>query len=64
MTSPDGITWISQTSLNNAWFSVTYENGLFVVVSDSGTGNRYIYSGLIVDNAFEQYIKLLIMIIK
>ena len=38
MTSPDGITWTSRTSAdNNSWNDVTYGNGLFVAVSQSGT---------------------------
>jgi hypothetical protein len=45
MTSPDGITWTSQTSAaNNQWRSVTYVNGLFVAVADTGTGNRVMTS--------------------
>jgi hypothetical protein len=47
MTSPDGITWTSQTSAaNNYWYSVTYGAGLFVAVSASGTGNRVMTSGV------------------
>jgi hypothetical protein len=39
MTSVDGVTWVARTSVNesNAWFSVTYGNGLFVAVANSGT---------------------------
>ena len=45
MTSPDGITWTSRTSaVDNGWFGVTYGNGFFVVVSNSGTGNRVMTS--------------------
>jgi hypothetical protein len=48
MTSPDGITWTSRTSAAaNFWTSVTYGNGLFVAVSNSGTGNRVMTSGVI-----------------
>jgi hypothetical protein len=44
MTSPDGITWTIRTSAaNNSWNSVTYGNGLFVAVSDTG-GNRVMTS--------------------
>jgi len=40
-----GITWTSRTSAaDNQWRSVTYGNGLFVAVSDSGTGNRVMTS--------------------
>ena len=45
MTSPDGITWTSQTAAtNNTWYSVTYGNNLFVAVSWSGTNNRVMTS--------------------
>jgi len=45
MTSPDGITWTSRTSIPaNDWRSVTWGNGLFVAVSASGTGNRVMTS--------------------
>ena len=45
MTSPDGITWTSQASAaDNSWRSVTFGQsngiGLFVAVSETGTGNR------------------------
>ena len=41
----DGITWSSRTSAtNNNWVSVTYGNGLFVAVSDTGSGNRVMTS--------------------
>ncbi len=34
MTSPDGITWTSQTSATDTnWTSVTYGNGLFTAVA-------------------------------
>ena len=39
MTSPDGITWASQTAVANNWTSVTYGNGLFVAVSKKMSGN-------------------------
>jgi hypothetical protein len=40
MTSPDGITLTSRTSAaNNAWYSVTYGNGLFVAVANNGSPN-------------------------
>ena len=45
MTSPDGITWTSRVSAaDNAWFSVTHGDGLFVAVSLTGTGNRVMTS--------------------
>ena len=45
MTSPDGVTWTSRTSVaDNNWYSVAYGNGLFVAVSVSGTGNRVMTS--------------------
>lgn len=45
MTSPDGINWTSrQSAADNSWVSVTYGNGLFVAVSQSGTGNRVMTS--------------------
>jgi predicted RecA/RadA family phage recombinase len=40
-----GITWISRTSAtDNAWMSVTYGNGMFVAVANTGTGNRVMTS--------------------
>ncbi|MCM2339445.1 MAG: fibronectin type III domain-containing protein [Burkholderiales bacterium] len=45
MTSPDGITWTPRTSaVDNSWSSVTYGNGLFVAVANSGTNNRVMTS--------------------
>jgi len=45
MTSPNGITWTSQTTpIDNQWFSVTYGAGLFVAVSNDGTGNQVMTS--------------------
>ena len=45
MTSPDGINWTSRISaVDNEWRSICYGNGLFVVVSSSGTGNRVMTS--------------------
>lgn len=44
-TSPDGLTWTSRTpAANNWWKDITYGNGLFVAVSDTGTGNRVMTS--------------------
>jgi hypothetical protein len=44
MTSPDGITWTSRTSAaDNAWYDVTYGNGIFVAVSLDGV-NRVMTS--------------------
>jgi len=41
MTSPDGITWTARASaVANAWQSVTFGNGLFLAVSNSGTANQ------------------------
>ena len=40
-----GTTWTSRTSAtSNSWTSVTYGNGLFVAVAQSGTGNRVMTS--------------------
>ena len=40
-----GITWTSQTSAtDNGWNSVTYGNGLFVAVAETGTRNRVMTS--------------------
>ena len=45
--SPDGITWtIGASVVNNGWGSVTFGNGLFVAVADSGSGDRVMTSGL------------------
>jgi len=45
MTSPDGITWTIRTSAaDNNWYGVTYGNGLFVAVADTGVGNRVMTS--------------------
>ena len=44
-TSTDGLTWTSRTpAANNWWKDITYGNGLFVAVSDTGTGNRVMTS--------------------
>ena len=46
MTSPDGINWTSgASSSDNDWHTVTCANGLFVVVSYTGTGDRVMTSG-------------------
>ena len=40
-----GVNWRVRTSAeNNQWLSVTYGNGLFVAVAQSGTGNRVMTS--------------------
>lgn len=40
-----GINWRTRsTTVNNSWNSVTYGNGLFVAVSNTGTGNRVMTS--------------------
>ena len=45
MTSADATSWTSRTSAaNNQWRSLVYGNGLFVAVSDNGTGNRVMTS--------------------
>ena len=45
MSSPDGITWTSQTSASdNTWQAVTFAQGIFVAVSSSGAGNRVMTS--------------------
>ena len=47
MTSPDGINWTSQTSAaDNDWRELAYANGLIVAVSQTGTGNRVMTSGV------------------
>jgi len=44
MTSPDGVTWTARSAAEaNEWTSVTYGNGLFVAVANSGT-NRVMTS--------------------
>ena len=44
-TASGGDIWTSRTSAaNNNWRSVTYGNGLFVAVADTGTGNRVMTS--------------------
>ena len=43
-----GIDWtIRASAVDNSWLSVTYGNGLFVAVSNSGTGNRVMTSGVL-----------------
>ena len=37
MTSPDGVTWTAQTAARQRMDSVTYGNGLFVAVANTGT---------------------------
>jgi hypothetical protein len=45
MTSSDGITWTSQTSAaDNFWFDITYGDGLFVAVANSGTNEKVMTS--------------------
>ena len=57
MTSPDGIAWtLINGSANNEWASVTYGNGLFVAVANSGTGDRVMTSGKL--NALYREIKI------
>lgn len=44
-TSPDGSTWTTRISPNdNTWKSVTYGNGRFVAVANSGVSARAMYS--------------------
>jgi hypothetical protein len=44
-TKNDAITWMTSVSaVDNVWTSVTYGNGLFVAVANSGTGNRVMTS--------------------
>lgn len=44
-TSPDGITWTERVAANaNDWYSVTYGNGRFVAIANSGAGERVMYS--------------------
>jgi len=46
MTSPDGITWIAGTAPSQSWTSVIYgeEDGLWVAVCSTGTGQRAMVS--------------------
>ena len=45
MTSTDGINWSLQNlEVANNWSSVTYGNGTFVAVANSGTGKRVVIS--------------------
>jgi hypothetical protein len=48
MTSPDGITWTARTipdaAVGNGWSDITFGNGLFVAVSNSGSGKRIMTS--------------------
>jgi hypothetical protein len=37
MTSPDGVTWTARTAPDAVWVSVTYGDGLFVAVAQSGS---------------------------
>ncbi|MBX4195355.1 tail fiber domain-containing protein [Candidatus Parcubacteria bacterium] len=39
-----GTEWTTRTTVSNSWQAVTYGNGLFVAVSDAGTGNRVMTS--------------------
>lgn len=44
-TSPDGINWTNRTAPNsNDWYSVTYGNGKFVAIANSGAGDMVMYS--------------------
>lgn len=44
-TSPDGLTWTSRTPAANLWWQdITFGNGLFVAVAQTGTGNRVMTS--------------------
>jgi uncharacterized membrane protein len=45
VTYAPGVNWTSRTSAaDNSWFDVTYGNGTFVAVAQSGTGNRVMTS--------------------
>jgi hypothetical protein len=44
MFSPDGIHWGQSPAPANAWTSVTYGNGLFVAVANTGIGSRVMTS--------------------
>ena len=51
MTSPDGLTWTSQTpAARSTWYSVTFANGLFVAVSGWPNGNLVMTSGTLIPN--------------
>jgi len=44
-TSTDGLTWTSRTPAANLWWQdITFGNGLFVAVAQTGTGNRVMTS--------------------
>ena len=44
-TSVDGLTWTSRTPAANIWWQdITFGNGLFVAVAQTGTGNRVMTS--------------------
>ena len=58
-TSPDGITWTKRTAPSGTWRSITYGDGLFVVVGESsGTRNVMVssdaitWSGISVNTSF------------
>ena len=42
-TSPNGFSWTNQY-FPNSWWTITYGNGLFVVISSSDTGSIIITS--------------------
>jgi hypothetical protein len=45
VTYADGVNWTSRTSAaDNSWVGLTYGNGTFVAVAQSGTGNRVMTS--------------------
>ena len=49
-----GANWtIRSSAADNSWYSVTYGNGLFVAVANSGTGNRVMTSGYQITNQIE-----------
>jgi len=42
MTSPDGVSWISQTSINNSWNYVFWGKNIFFALSDSQSNGKNI----------------------
>jgi hypothetical protein len=58
MTSPDAITWSTQTIPNQSWYGIIWsaELGIFCATAISGTGNRVMTSKQVYDTKSRQYI--------